>query len=247
MNLGEKIYKLRKKSGLSQEDLSFKIGVTRQTISNWELGSTSPNPEQLKSLSNVLNVSLDSLLDTKFANQYKNNNSFGFEYVSRIKIKGVPLVHINLGLGHGIRKAKGIIAIGNIARGVFAFGGLAMGIFSLGALSFGLIGMGAVSLGILLSIGGLSIGACSIGGISIGLFAIGGLSIGLYSIGGCSIGKYVACGDYAYGHIAIGNHVKGTVEVIRSDVNSSEIKNIILKHFPNTWKIIVSIISNVRI
>lgn len=63
MNLGEKILELRKKKGFSQEELGDRIGVTRQTISNWELGETSPNPEQLKLLSKELNVSIDELLD----------------------------------------------------------------------------------------------------------------------------------------------------------------------------------------
>ena len=44
MKLGDKILELRKKQGLSQEELGEKIDVTRQTISNWELGETSPNP-----------------------------------------------------------------------------------------------------------------------------------------------------------------------------------------------------------
>ena len=63
MTLGEKIFELRKKRGLSQEQLGEKINVTRQTISNWELGETSPNPEQLKLISKELNVSIDELLD----------------------------------------------------------------------------------------------------------------------------------------------------------------------------------------
>lgn len=63
MNLGEKILELRKKHGLSQEQLGEKINVTRQTISNWELGETSPNPEQLKLISKELNISIDDLLD----------------------------------------------------------------------------------------------------------------------------------------------------------------------------------------
>lgn len=63
MNLGENIFNLRKKKGLSQEQLGEYINVTRQTISNWELGETTPNPEQLKLLSKTLNVSTDELLD----------------------------------------------------------------------------------------------------------------------------------------------------------------------------------------
>ncbi len=61
--LGENILKLRKNMKLSQEELGAKVGVTRQTISNWELGETSPNPEQLKLLSKILNISIDELLD----------------------------------------------------------------------------------------------------------------------------------------------------------------------------------------
>ena len=63
MDLGNKILKLRKEKGYSQEELAEKLGVTRQTISNWEPSSTHPNPEQLKGLSKILNVSIDELLD----------------------------------------------------------------------------------------------------------------------------------------------------------------------------------------
>ena len=68
MSLGDNILKLRKKQGLSQEELGNKIKVTRQTISNWELNETSPNPEQLKLLSKELNVSIDELLDNDIKN-----------------------------------------------------------------------------------------------------------------------------------------------------------------------------------
>ena len=63
MEIGNKINQLRKLSGMTQEQLAEKIDVTRQTISNWELGETSPNPEQLKLLSKALNVSIDELLN----------------------------------------------------------------------------------------------------------------------------------------------------------------------------------------
>ena len=63
MSLGQNILNLRKKNGLSQEELGEKVNVTRQTISNWELDETSPNPEQLKLLSKALNISVDELID----------------------------------------------------------------------------------------------------------------------------------------------------------------------------------------
>ncbi len=243
MTLGKNILCLRKKKGLSQEELGEKINVTRQTISNWELDSTAPNPEQLKQLSKVLNISVDELIGNDVYIDKQKSYRNEYEYVSKIKIKGIPFVHINI--GRSFRKARGIIAIGNIAQGVIAIGGMAIGIFSFGGLSLGLLSLGGLAIGILLSLGGISIGSFAIGGIALGLFSIGGLSIGLYSIGGYSIAKYVASGDYAKGYIAIGNHVRGTVELIQSQSTSNEIKEIILEEFPRTWKFIVEIISNV--
>lgn len=63
MDLGNKIIKLRKKEKLSQEALSDKLGVTRQTISNWELNITKPDILQIKKISEVYNISIDDLLD----------------------------------------------------------------------------------------------------------------------------------------------------------------------------------------
>ena len=68
MSLGKNILKYRKKHCLSQEQLGEKLNVSRQTISNWELGETSPNSEQLKLLSKVLKISLDELLDNDYNN-----------------------------------------------------------------------------------------------------------------------------------------------------------------------------------
>ncbi len=69
MELGKNIYALRKEKGFSQEILAEKVNVTRQTISNWELGETSPNPEQLILLSGALDKSIDELVgnDVKYA------------------------------------------------------------------------------------------------------------------------------------------------------------------------------------
>ncbi len=68
MTLGQNILDARKKSGLSQEQLGEKVDVTRQTISNWELDETSPNPEQLKLLSKALNISVDDLIGNDIQN-----------------------------------------------------------------------------------------------------------------------------------------------------------------------------------
>ena len=56
------ILELRKKKGLSQDELAEKLYVTRQAVSRWENGDTIPNTETLKSLSNLFNVSINTLL-----------------------------------------------------------------------------------------------------------------------------------------------------------------------------------------
>ena len=252
MNLGEKILELRKKSGFSQERLAEKVDVTRQTISNWELGETSPNPNQLKLLSKALNVSIDELLDNEefiSDSEEKENKkkAYGFEYISKKKIKNIPLVHINFGFGHGIKKAKGIIAIGDMARGVVALGMLSMGLFSMGILSLGLISIGVLTLGLLVSMGSISVGALAMGGVAIGLLAMGGVAVGLYSLGGVSVAKFIAAGGLARGFIAIGKDVQGTIVFVKETINPEAIKEAILTYFPNTWNIIIDIFSNVNI
>ena len=62
MALPEKLYTLRKKSGLSQEQLAEALNVSRQAISKWEGGSAMPESDKLLALSNCFGVSLDYLL-----------------------------------------------------------------------------------------------------------------------------------------------------------------------------------------
>jgi len=61
MNFGEKLTKLRKQKGLSQEELGYELNVTRQTISKWELGQTTPEMDKLVEMSKVFGVTVDEL------------------------------------------------------------------------------------------------------------------------------------------------------------------------------------------
>lgn len=63
MSLGNNLYNARKKSGLSQEAVAEKMGVSRQTISKWELDETLPDIQQSKKLSNLYHLTLDELID----------------------------------------------------------------------------------------------------------------------------------------------------------------------------------------
>lgn len=62
MALSEKLYALRKKSGLSQEQLAERLGVSRQAISKWESGQSIPENEKTLAISDYFNVSLDYLM-----------------------------------------------------------------------------------------------------------------------------------------------------------------------------------------
>jgi transcriptional regulator with XRE-family HTH domain len=62
MTLGEKLFDLRKKAGLSQEEVADKLGVSRQAVSKWETGQTIPELAKVKPLSELYNVSYDYLI-----------------------------------------------------------------------------------------------------------------------------------------------------------------------------------------
>lgn len=62
MALPEKLYALRKKSGLSQEQLAEALNVSRQAISKWEGGKSYPDIHSLLLLSALFDVSLDQLI-----------------------------------------------------------------------------------------------------------------------------------------------------------------------------------------
>ena len=62
MNLGERIYELRTKKGMSQGDLAEALDVSRQSISKWETGSSVPELDKLIKLSQLFGVTLDELI-----------------------------------------------------------------------------------------------------------------------------------------------------------------------------------------
>jgi len=62
MDLGKIIFNYRKKFNLSQEDLAKEIGVTRQTISKWELNETSPDLKQAIKLAEIFDIDFNNIL-----------------------------------------------------------------------------------------------------------------------------------------------------------------------------------------
>ena len=63
MNLGNSLFRARRKSGLSQEAVAERLGVSRQTVSKWETDETLPDIRQSKKMAVLYGVSLDELID----------------------------------------------------------------------------------------------------------------------------------------------------------------------------------------
>ena len=175
MEFSEKLIRLRREAGLSQEQLADEMGVTRQSVSKWESGTAMPELSKLIALSERFDVSVDYLVkdDLETPEQRKPQNeevilleqkldrlaedyreSWGpyFTYTSKVKLFGLPLVSIRFGRERHPSKrtvAVGIIAIGNFSVGLISIGMLSAGIISLGMVTVGLLALGMVSIGYL--------------------------------------------------------------------------------------------------
>ena len=75
MKFNEKLIKLRKEMGLSQEELGNKLNVARQTVSKCELGETTPEMDKLIKMSEIFNITLDELIKDKNNDENINNTN----------------------------------------------------------------------------------------------------------------------------------------------------------------------------
>lgn len=121
MLFNERLIELRKKEGLSQEELGEKLNVTRQTVSKWELGQTTPEMEKLVEISKLFNVSIDELVkNNETVNDYKENvkqekDNTNRNNIIKIVLVGILLISI-IFIGYDIyskRVAKKIYDKGN--------------------------------------------------------------------------------------------------------------------------------------
>lgn len=227
MEFHEKLMQLRKAKGWSQEQLAEQLDVTRQTVSKWELGSTTPEMSKLIEMSRLFEISIDELVNNTAFTQPKVETTAAFdkerwhyEYRSKKTLFGLPLIHVNIGLFRAYR-AKGILAVGNLAAGILSIGVLSAGLLSIGALAVGLLAIGALAAGGL-ALAAFAAGIFALGGIAVGVVAFGGVALGVYAIGGAAFAMCVAVGDYAWGTVAIGNHVYGDVAMSGMDWEMAE-------------------------
>lgn len=240
MTFQDRLHRLRRERGLSQEGLAEIVGVTRQAVQKWESGASRPDMDNLTALARYFGVSLDYLItgtespsgpaappqiQTVVNNYY---HRWEYEYKSQRTLWGLPLVHIHL-QDNGFARAKGIIAIGNVATGLVSAGVISVGLVSLGVISLGLlVSIGCVAAG-LLAAGGLAAGAVAAGGFAFGWLALGGISFGTYAAGGIASASEIAVGGVVQAPLAVGAATEGvqTITLVPGEAVTPETRAVI--------------------
>lgn len=100
MTFAEKLKELRKQNGISQEQLAEKIYVSRQAITKWESGNGIPDIENLISISNLFNESLDSLLSEE--KSLISKHEFLYESRTEYDLDSPKKIDLKLGTAHEV-------------------------------------------------------------------------------------------------------------------------------------------------
>lgn len=256
MRFDDKLITLRKQRGMSQEQLAERLGVTRQSVSKWESGQALPELAKIITLSEMFDVSVDYLVKDYIEDKgrddavndgpapsgktYSNSDPSeleakvdeirsyirGYQYTSKTKIAGIPLVSIKLSRKMGKDcVAKGIIAIGNIS----------VGIISLGLVSAGVISVGCITAG-LLALGAMAVGFAALGAVAVGILAFGTAAIGIYAGGVAVYGSQIAVGVAARGKTVIGESAQGINQLhYYKGITEEIIRNFLLENHPKLW------------
>lgn len=107
MDFNNRLYQLRKQKGLSQEELANRLNVSRQTVSKWEVGDSTPDVEKLIAISDLFDVSLDKLVMGK-EDEPQNPTTTKSELVTVLNEK--VLTSNNKKKAKSVLKIVGIIA-----------------------------------------------------------------------------------------------------------------------------------------
>ena len=251
MEFSEKLSALRRREGLSQEQLADRLGVTRQSVIKWEGGTATPELVKLISLSELFGVSVDYLvkdyleeepvsvplsdtarLEEKVDDLTRCVKGHVYAYDSRMRIFGLPLVSVRVGFVRGQR-----LSWENVAKGVIAIGNAAVGV-----VSIGIVGVGAVSLSIvaagLLALGIVAMGFAALGVAAAGFLAVGVSAMGVYAGGVAAVAEKIAVGvAAASAGTAIGQEAAGENILLWGDgLTRVQAEAFLLEHHPDLWK-----------
>ena len=124
MSTGEKIYELRKKKNMSQEELAQVLNVSRQTISKWETGESNPDFDKIVPLCNFFEISTDEflrgsnpILEEKIESVSKKNKALTFSMciVIFIVMCILDVVFESMGVHDSIIAIISLASMGSIA------------------------------------------------------------------------------------------------------------------------------------
>ena len=97
MKFGDKLISLRKKAGMSQEDLASKLNVSRQSVSKWESNNTYPETDKIVQICNIFECRMDDLINDKISDitqcdrNSKNNISEAFDSLLEFIVKSINM------------------------------------------------------------------------------------------------------------------------------------------------------------
>ena len=111
MEFNNRLYQLRKQRGFSQEELASRLNVSRQTVSKWEVGDSTPDMEKLAAMSELFDVSLDQLVLGKEAPQAE----------VPAKSELVSIINEKVLTPDNKKKAKSALKIAAIIAGIVLF------------------------------------------------------------------------------------------------------------------------------
>ena len=125
MKLPDKIVKLRKENGWSQEDLAEKLDVSRQAISRWENGTALPDAQNVLQISKLFNVTTDYLLN----DDYESDNDIPIVQAATKETEGLFVkkkqLHLVSAIAFSIASLFWLIgvvsSVSNIQLGFFCF------------------------------------------------------------------------------------------------------------------------------
>jgi len=118
--LGNNLISLRRMKKMTQEDLADKLGVSRQTISKWETGDSIPDMEMGMKLADILQVSLDELMNYSSANQTlpippKGKHAFG---IVKVGDKGQIVIPAKARKMFDINPGDDLLILGDESQGL---------------------------------------------------------------------------------------------------------------------------------
>lgn len=117
MEVKDILLNLRKSNNLTQDEMAKKLFVTRQAVSRWENGETIPNVDTLKLISNIFDISINSLITDNNLHDVQddkiNSNRFlGFAHLYENSRPAIPVVACDIVLNYFEHKPEQIVDLG---------------------------------------------------------------------------------------------------------------------------------------